>query len=445
MVKVDKLYNKNLKFFIMSTSKLQYESFYITKKLKIHRQRNKSKNWNIYFWNEDIKRPFNQSLKTDDIEKAKEIAIEIYGWYKQRAITGFVSEKVISVEKICKALNKHFDMQEKHGDSKTVAYITKENFRRRKYLNSFSDLFGNTYIKDINYQKLFLFYSQFDLKLSKTEYSYLNQTVKKIFEYALKKGAIENIPPFPSLKYKNKEERSSISRHDFEVLIKHLNSRKRRNGNDKETNYILMFALKVLERTGLRAGKELSEIKGKDLVLKNLPRGSTWILKINGGKVASKDNKKREIVITQETAVYLRYALFVANPSITEPLDNNGLKQTFSKYADKYIFRTSRNTFPDLSKLMKAAILEIEDKLENINVTPYSIRHSYINYHLLKKEINIATLASHCGTSIEMINDYYSHLTSQMSAEYFMKDESLIHNDQAFDQLASDMKKLLIE
>ena len=49
--------------------------------------------------------------------------------------------------------------------------------------------------------------------------------------------------------------------------------------------------------------------------------------------------------------------------------------------------------------------------------TLYSLRHSYITWQLLRRDLRIDILAKQCGTSTAMIEQHYSHVVPSMFEE----------------------------
>ncbi len=49
--------------------------------------------------------------------------------------------------------------------------------------------------------------------------------------------------------------------------------------------------------------------------------------------------------------------------------------------------------------------------------TPYCLRHTYITFRILIGGVDWGTLANNAGTSVEMIQDHYNHVTNEMATE----------------------------
>ena len=49
--------------------------------------------------------------------------------------------------------------------------------------------------------------------------------------------------------------------------------------------------------------------------------------------------------------------------------------------------------------------------------TLYSLRHSYITWQLLRRDLRLDILAKQCGTSVAMIEQHYSHVVPSMFEE----------------------------
>ena len=87
-----------------------------------------------------------------------------------------------------------------------------------------------------------------------------------------------------------------------------------------------------------------------------------------------------------------------------------------SRKATDLIFRlpdgeTTKEIGPAFARLLK------ESELKNSPAgtrTMYSLRHTYITWELIAQSVSIDVLSRQCGTSIQMIEQHYSHVVPKM-------------------------------
>lgn len=180
----------------------------------------------------------------------------------------------------------------------------------------------------------------------------------------------------------------------------------------KDMRKLLRWYILILWESGMRPGEELDKVKWRDVDLDfvaddnvNYPR-----VLITGGKMGSQ-GKKRTIVCM---------------PSSIEHFQEIQKFTGFKKGRDEneFVFRlpdgTTPHRFSDIfADLLIACFKKQEDAHGNVR-TLYSIRHTFITERLLAN-VSPALVAAQCGTSLRMINDWYSKLTADMNAPDLMK------------------------
>lgn len=430
----------------MNSSAQDYVKIDIREGLYIYKQPSRSKNWYVYFWDAGIKKPVKESLKTASENEAKDRAYEMYLREKYGDQAQVRARNHATVKSICAKIISNYENEVKSAvTEKSKKYIKRENNRRIKYLNIFCDVYSEEIIQNINHAKLKLFYKKFDKVISKSEFSYLNQSQTKIFDYAIENSLIEQRPEKPKIKFKTVEERVSFRASDLAIFYKHLKTRKRQSGLDTDLNKILLVSMMIYEKTGIRPGEELYQIKANDIQLENIKNRKVFTLKIHGGKRATRDKVRRVIPIDDQVAVYLACLLnYQINGLIGLSdgelmLDKDKLFKFFRIYKDLYIVRHRNGNQIDLTSAFETAREEIKNKLTDKNVVLYSIRHYYINKKLLENSVSMSQVASHCGTSLKTIDDYYAKLSSLVNADYFAEESVTFLTEQDI----LDLKMLL--
>lgn len=88
------------------------------------------------------------------------------------------------------------------------------------------------------------------------------------------------------------------------------------------------------------------------------------------------------------------------------------------KPSDKLFRLENGNSTNELGKAFKKALEEcgLKDSPDGPR-TLYSLRHSYITWQLLRRDLRLDILAKQCGTSVAMIEQHYSHVVPSMFEE----------------------------
>ncbi|WP_335903965.1 site-specific integrase [Shewanella algae] len=389
-----------------------------------------SKNWYIRFRYEGVEYPA-KSLRTADQAEATAEAFFIYKAAQKKIETEYLQPKSQSLGYICKAVEKNLEIRKKEKSVTEQKKIQKENLRYIKILRALSAKFHRVSIKDFDYPYLVSFYNDYQGKISTTELRYMNLTLKKIFDYALAKRLINTVPAIPKIKTKKKETTNHFNKDDYQTILNHLKSRKKKNGIATENNTLLYRAMQFITDTGVRAGTELTEIQCKDLQIEEIKNKHYWTVRIKGGKVATKDGLKRKIVLSGHAILHIKEILLSELPEICRWSDNE-LKKFILENKERYIFRRLDGKIPDYPKLFNDAICQIEENLSEAKVTLYSGRHSFIT-NQLKRGANINIVAKHCGTSVEMIEKHYNHLLSMMKPDELLECEYILTSENSID------------
>lgn len=382
-----------------------------------------SKNWYLRFRFEGVEYPA-KSLRTADQTEATAEAFFIYKAAQKKIETEFLQKKSRTLGYICNKINKNLLDKEKNNTGKALKNVHKENLRYIRNLKRLSEKFGKVDIKDFDYAYLVSFFSDYNQKISETEFRYINMTLNKVFEYALMQRLINSIPAIPKIKIKARKQTNYFNKHDYQIILSHIKSRKIKSGIATENNTLLYHLIQFITATGIRPGEEISEIKCKDLQVEMINGNSYWTLKITGGKVATKDGLKRKIILSGDAVSQIKH-LLISELNIHLTGGDLELIKYLRDNKERTIFSRKNGKVPDFSKLFGDAIKQISDKLIESDLVPYSGRHTFIT-NQLKRNANIHIVAKHCGTSVEMIEKTYNHLLSLMKPQELLEFEYVI-------------------
>ena len=227
-------------------------------------------------------------------------------------------------------------------------------------------------------------------------------SLNHILKYAKSKGYIETLPSIeaPSLK---RNPRPDFSRNDWKLLTEHMrtwvvantNGFRGKNGLDhkrhRERFYVQHYVL-VMGNTGIRIG-EMRNCRWADLSSVETTTGEKVLFAVDG------KTGKRQVVGNPGIERYIkrlwdfRSQELGTEPDMTEPIFCHPNGKTIGSYKGSF------------ERLLNECGLR-KDEYGN-NRTLYSLRHTYATMRI--NEVPIYQLAVNMGTSVEMIELYYSH------------------------------------
>ena len=204
-----------------------------------------------------------------------------------------------------------------------------------------------------------------------------------------------------------------------------------RNDHSKEMRQIMRDYVEMLVDTGARPGKELMNVKwkqikfsmdpieidtGKSLVVKDGPKEKivlTDLRRIVEMTVTGKTGARQIIGRSPTVRVLERIArrVYGVKNSVSDPF-----KDVITPNNDDYVLRT-KSKKQDVSSAFQHMLeryLEehnlLYDPMTETNRVFYSFRHTYATLALTHDKVPIHTLAKQMGTSVLMIERHYSHL-----------------------------------
>jgi len=342
---------------------------------------------------------------TPDIEKAKIKAIELNLMINSsnNEISQLFRNHKATVEAVAKEFLKK-DTINKNDKTIVENYIIpkigKQVFSKLKY----SDI--EEYIKSCNIK-------------SESTFANHKATLSKLFRFAVQNEFIESTEhlSLDKKEFKNnflKKETDVITPSEYKnmMVMKNqgpfiFNVRKEKS---KQIRTRLMSMIFIILSTGIRPGNEIEEIEFRDLRFEEHKEKLVGFLKIRSGKVSKKH--QREIPLNNIAAE--KFAAMIGPKSKDPKYLNELIKQSPNHrpfYVDGKRPEYARNfsRFVDICKGNKAIA-------EEKNITLYSFRHSYITTQLKQKR-DIYALAKYCGTSVKMIEDFYSKYKSVIESE----------------------------
>ena len=240
-----------------------------------------------------------------------------------------------------------------------------------------------------------------------------------------------------------------------------------KNERSKEMRQIMRDYVEMLLDTGARPGKELMNLKWKQIQYEYKPeiRGSGQLAMNEAEGEDSPEeiksfnlNRTVELVVSGKTGTrtiigraptvkaLTRIAVrnYGVEPNITEPL-----KDVATAKNNDFVLRTKEykeDVSSSFQKMLESYLKEhgllIDPRTEQSRVF-YSLRHTYATLALTYDKVNPHVLAEQMGTSIGMIEKHYSHLKVTEAKEQLRGENTrkLISNTHSVSEIYQSIKK----
>jgi hypothetical protein len=211
--------------------------------------------------------------------------------------------------------------------------------------------------------------------------------------------------------------RMALTQDQIDTLLRHFEDQQERENKrvDRQgarvprRNYerrLMSILVRLMLCSGMRPGTEINEIVWEDIRQEVTPDGFSIIVitKCGNGKTGS-----RRVNCLPESIVVIR--------------DLRALLQEFGHptagRSPLFPNRRSGSAVSDFNRSFKSALAKIGLPEARREQPLYCLRHTYITRQLLNK-ISIDVLAINCGTSVEMIERFYSGVKSEQIADHLI-------------------------
>lgn len=342
------------------------------------------------------------SLKTRSMNEAPDLAKAAYYKVKTRVELG-VEVKRITFAQVWAEFVKHCEREQ------AVGHRTHWSIRMLNYSGGYLvPFFGNKTLDQINQalvadflierSKAALAARDGKPLAAKTLNTHVNH-LKMCLAWAAEHKKLSIVTLDSIKKVEGKENpRSAFTKEQWETLAKLLASNAKKHKNYKAIyRQRLRHVVLLLAQTGMRPG-ELLNLRWKDVSeVKDSENNLGVMFSVRISKVA-KFVSIRHVIARQRAREYL--ARWKKLASRTGP--------------DDLIFGNDEGEYWDKSearfrKFMKANADKIGVDLKH-GYSLYSLRHTYATFYLQGKHPDVFWLASHLGTSVDMIRKHYSHV-----------------------------------
>ncbi len=261
-----------------------------------------------------------------------------------------------------------------------------------------------------------------------------NAALNRVFEEAVIRGFLTDANRIKlTAKGKTGNRRAAFTLKETKALLANFDGwiEAGRNEHSKEMRMLMRDYTEMLLDTGARPGKELLDLKWKQIEIAIAPEyklldkvdeegEQEGALKINYSVELTVSGKTgtRQTMGMAATARVLK-SIAQRNYNLATPL-TNPIENVQKKHGNEYVFRLKdkvggKQVDPSSSfQKMFESYLEDHNLLVDAATEQkrvfYSLRHTYATLRLTHDKIPVHTLATQMGTSVLMIEKHYSHL-----------------------------------
>jgi integrase len=350
------------------------------------------------------------STKEKDLNKAKEVAKDRYldAHYRVKHGVPAQSKRFKDVAKLA------IDRMQKAVDSGEGKKVFRDYIQAtNNYLIPF---FGNRHVDSITYQVIKEFTewrsNQTTRAPKASTYSTYNSALNRIFDEALMHRYIAKTQiPVLENKGQQSQRRPDFTLDEYRKIYRGLRGwiKQGRNGKSTEMRLLLRDYVLILANTGMRHGTEAQNLRWKHVGTMTAD-GRQFVTMWVKGKT-----KARELVARYGIRVYLKRI----HQRCTD-IGDITFDELLASKSELPVFRLSDGTVTDnLAQTFRVFLQEtglITDPMTGQERTLYSLRHMYATFQIAIYGVDIHLLAKQMGTSIQMIEKHYSHLTPRMNA-----------------------------
>lgn len=255
-----------------------------------------------------------------------------------------------------------------------------------------------------------------------------NAALNRVFDEAVLRNFLTDVNrPKLESKGRSSNRRPSFELQEIRAVLGNFDDwiERGRNDESKELRTLLRDYVEMLVDTGARPGKELLDLKWKQLKISIKPTlTATQEIDEDGEPTTIANlNRSCEMIVTGKTGtrtivgmqrtVKALERIALRNYGIDGNITNPFAKLTVPSNNDFILRRKNKEAATSLQNLFESYLEEhsllVDPKTEQKRVF-YSLRHTYATLALTNDRVPIHTLAKQMGTSVFMIEKHYSHL-----------------------------------
>ncbi len=381
----------------------------VHKKLKLDK-RSGSDNWYARLTLDNGKRIV-KSTKTDDLEEAKERAIELYHNTKAR-IANNLPAQTRKFKHVAEYAIKRMQDALENGTGKQAYkdYISALRIWLIPY-------FGSTDVDKIDLAALKAF-DAWRTEANKKPFSQSginnhNAALNRVFDEAvLQSWLVQSMRPTLLNKGVKSESRGSFTEAEYKKIYTALRSwhKKTKNKKAAATREVLRNYVLFLANTGVRHGTEALGLRWQNIEWQTSGDERYLVVNVDG------KTRKRAAVARDTVEGYLD-----RQGKLNPRLSYDSFEELLSAHSDEFVFTTRLGDVANIFNLNRAfnALLEnlgLKVGADGKSRTLYSLRHYYATRDL-KRGMSTHALSKQMGTGTTMIDKHYSKFSPILNAE----------------------------
>ena len=366
--------------------------------------------WQMRVWVREENRHFRKSLRTRDLEEAKEKARKIYYQMMGQIEVG---HKIFSIT-MGECVGKYLEHQQQRVDGGFITSGRRTTIATQmKHLLEFVG--KNTKLDNIQRHKYKDYYSYRKKKHPEVKnVTLINEraTIGNLYKWALEKGYVNQgqLPLWSEIR-KTISYRNAMQREEYRVLYTYLRNWHKdvRNERDVYERQLCRDFILILANTGMRFG-EARKIKWNYVDIKKSPTSKYPNVHIRIPAELSKVRKDR-------TAIGMRGDIFKR----IKTYSNHTHQQDFVFPDYDTGDAVSRKTLYRLWDIIRAesGITEFPE-----DYSFYSLRHTYATYRLQFGNVDVFSLSKVMGCSVKYIEEHYGQIQVEKMTDYITRSKS---------------------
>ncbi|WP_299146552.1 site-specific integrase [uncultured Tateyamaria sp.] len=374
-------------------------------------KRKRSPNWYARLTLPERKKPEVKSTKTDDLELARERALEMYYGAKSRITNGLPASTRKFKHVAQYSIGRMQDALDAGGGKQAYRdYIS----ALREWLIPF---FGSMDITTIDMAALQAFDEWREAKhgrrFSKSGINNHNAALNRVFDDAvMHKWMSHNMRPDLLNKGAPSESRGSFTDEEYKAIYTALRTFHAKTENPKAaaTREVLRNYVLFLANTGVRAGREALALRWRNISWEMAGNDRYLVVNVDG------KTKKRSLVARDTVADYLQ-----RQQKLNPALDYDTLDDLIAAKSDEFVFTTRLGEVaktPNLIRAFNALLGELGLKTgaDDRERSLYSLRHYYATRDL-KRGVTTHALSRQLGNSTAMLDGHYSKYSPMLNAD----------------------------
>jgi integrase len=228
-----------------------------------------------------------------------------------------------------------------------------------------------------------------------------NAALMRVFDEAvIRKYLVPSQVPIPKTTGMAAERRASFSEEEFKRLVDQAYGFEKtaRTKKSQMIRELLIDYMVVAANTGIRPGVEMEHIRWSDISIRREDEQMALYITVRKGKTTTYTGTRK---------VVCRDAALLAFLNLRDRFPNRRPEDRVFVLADGTSTKQLGKSF---TQLLKSSGMETSSEGKR---SLYSLRHSYITWQL-KRKVPAQVLAVQCGTSVQMLDRFYSHVVPEM-------------------------------